>query len=49
MERELGSDAQMTPEQLAEVERQYELVRAEILEEERKTAARPIETDDRVR
>lgn len=35
------SDAQLTEEQAAEVERQYDLARAAMLEEERKTEAAP--------
>jgi hypothetical protein len=46
MDREVGSDAQMTPEQIAEAKRQYDLARAEAMEEERKTAARPVEDGD---
>lgn len=45
MEVEIGSDAQMSIEQMAEVQRRYELALAEALEEDRKTAAQPIEDD----
>lgn len=42
---EQGSDAQMTPEQRAAVARQADLAQAEALEEERKTAAQPVDDE----
>jgi hypothetical protein len=42
---EKGSDAQMTDEQRAELERQQDLAQAQTLEEERKTAAQPDHAD----
>lgn len=46
MEREIGSDAQMTDEQRAELQRRHELELAAEVEEERKTAAQPEEGED---
>lgn len=40
-----GSDAQMSVEQAIEVQRRRELDQAAMLEEERKTAARPVDGD----
>jgi hypothetical protein len=40
---ETGSDDQMSPEQRTEVQLVYDLQRAAALEEERKTAAQPVD------
>jgi hypothetical protein len=40
---ETGSDDQMTPEQRTEVQLAYDLQRAAALEEDRKTAAQPVD------
>lgn len=41
MTEQQGSDAQLTDEQRAEIDRRYELALAEAVEEERKTEAAP--------
>jgi len=43
---EKGSDDQMTPEQRAEVQRRADLAEAEVVEEERKTEAQPVDGED---
>lgn len=45
--RKIPSDAQLTEEQAIEVERQFDLARAEMLEEERKTEAIEPTTEDK--
>ena len=43
--QEPGSDAQMTDEQRDELQRQSDVAEAEEVEEERRTAAAPVEDD----